>query len=275
MTPRTSGITFVLIWSWISLIYSQNKIIETIDQAKQLYLEKNLSGSIDYLNQALKLVNNEILIRVESVFPQPLKGWRVESPFSRTAKTAYTTSLVSNCKYYEEGSGKSIEIEFQTNAPGIANIKRAFINPLMEPFKGAFEVSETEKSPLWNDFDFRIVSCGTDETRMEKNLSDIDINIGKGVSWRGGTMQGPGGGQKINLMKQYLSSVSDDCIIMFIDGYDTFIAATRQETLNRYLGFDKEIVFSAEKTCWPDTSIADPPWTRPAAESPSRGPALH
>ena len=132
----------------------------------------------------------------------------------------------------------------------------SFINPLMEPFKGAFEVSETEKSPLWNDFDFRIVSCGTDETRMEKNLPDIDVNIGKGVSWRGGTMQGPGGGQKINLMKQYLSSVSDDCIIMFIDGYDTFIAATREEILNRYLGFDREIVFSAEKTCWPDTSIA-------------------
>ena len=137
MTPRTSGITFVLIWSWISLIYSQNKIIETIDQAKQLYLEKNLSGSIDYLNKALKLVNNEILIRVESVFPQPLKGWRAESPFSRTAKTAYTTSLVSNCKYYEEGGGKSIEIEFQTNAPGIANIKRVFINPLMVKQLGA------------------------------------------------------------------------------------------------------------------------------------------
>lgn len=133
----------------------------------------------------------------------------------------------------------------------------SFINPLMEPFKGAFEISDTEKSPLWNDFDFKIVSCGTDETRMEKNLSDIDINVGKGVSWRGGTMQGPGGGQKINLMKQYLSSVSDNCIIMFIDGYDTFIAATRQEILNRYLEFDKEIVFSAEKICWPDTSIAE------------------
>jgi len=182
------------------------------------------------------------------------------------------------CSYYITPKVAQALIDYYLNnplipadeaGPAVLNIHRdpalnqnlsfkvaSFITPLMEPFKGAFEVSETEKSPLWKDFDFRIVSCGTDETRMEKNLSDIDVNIGKGVSWRGGTMQGPGGGQKINLMKQYLSSVPDDSIIMFIDGYDTFLAASREEILDRYLGFDKEIVFSAEKTCWPDTNIA-------------------
>lgn len=138
------------------------------------------------------------------------------------------------------------------------NLKVAsFIKPLVAPFKGAFDVSETEKSPIWKEFDFLIVSCGTDETKMQKNILDIDINIGQEVEWKGGTMQGPGGGQKINLMKDFLKSVSDETVIMFIDGYDTFLAADRQEILDRYLGFKKEIVFSAEKTCWPDISMAE------------------
>jgi len=131
MASRSISITFVLIWSWVSFVYSQHEIIETIEQAKQLCLEKNFSGSIDYLTHAIGLINKELLTQVESVFPDPLKGWRVEPPFSRTTETAYTTSLVSNCKYYKEGGGQSVEIEIQTNAPRIANIKMAFVNPLV------------------------------------------------------------------------------------------------------------------------------------------------
>ena len=131
MATRTISITCVFILSWFSLIYSQNEITETIDQAKQLYIDKNLTESMEYLNHAIELINKELLVQVESVFPKPLKGWRTEPPFSRAKETAYTTSLVSNCKYFKKGGGQSVEIEIQTNAPRIANIKMAFVNPLM------------------------------------------------------------------------------------------------------------------------------------------------
>lgn len=131
----------------------------------------------------------------------------------------------------------------------------SFIEPLIKPVQGAFDASDTEKSPAWEEVNFKIVSCGTDESKMEKILEDIDVNIGKGVEWRGGTMQGPGGGQKVNLMKKYLATVEEDTIVMFIDGYDTFISASKEEILKRYLGFNKDIVFSAEKVCWPDKGL--------------------
>lgn len=132
----------------------------------------------------------------------------------------------------------------------------SFKTPLMKPFEGAFDISETEKSPLWKDFNLHIVSCGTDESKMEKNIKDIDHNIGKGITWNGGIMEkGPGGGQKINLMKSYLNNLKDNDIVMFIDGYDTFIVADREEITDRYLGFNADIVFSAEKICWPDASL--------------------
>jgi len=123
--------TFVLTGLLVSIAFSQDEIIQTIDQAKQLFLEKNLSESIDYLNNAVELINKAILTQIESVFPEPLKGWRNEPPLSRAAKTAYTSGLVSNCKYYKAGGGQSVEIEIQTNAPRIANIKMAFVNPLV------------------------------------------------------------------------------------------------------------------------------------------------
>ena len=131
----------------------------------------------------------------------------------------------------------------------------SFINPLVRPVPGAFDTSDTEISPAWEEIEFKIVSCGTDESKMQKILSDIDVNIGKGVEWRGGTMQGPGGGQKVNLMKKYLSTINEDTIVMFMDGYDTFISSDKETILERYLGFNKDIVFSAEKVCWPDRSL--------------------
>lgn len=137
MASRMIFITFVLIFSGLSLAEAQNEIIEAIDQAKQLYLEKKFSESASYLSHALELINKELLSQVAAAFPAPLNGWNADPPFSRAAKTAYTTSLVSNCKYFKAGGGQSVEIEIQTNSPRIANIKMAFVNPLMVKQLGA------------------------------------------------------------------------------------------------------------------------------------------
>ena len=137
----------------------------------------------------------------------------------------------------------------------------AFKTNILQPKEGAFSASSTE-TPLniWEDFDFHILTVATDESKAPKllNSSYEVLNLGKDVEWKGGTMQGPGGGQKINLIKEQLEHYNDNDIIMFLDGYDTFITSTsKQEILQRYFSFRSEIVFSSEKTCWPDRSIED------------------
>jgi hypothetical protein len=135
----------------------------------------------------------------------------------------------------------------------------AFTANILEPFAGAFDVSETESiQNIWEDYNMHIITVATDESKATKLLSsnpDI-INLGKGVVWEGGTMEGPGGGQKINLVKAYLEDLPDNDIVMFSDGYDTFIDADKKEILKRYFGMTKEVVFAAEETCWPDTRLA-------------------
>lgn len=137
MTSRTTYWIFTLILFFHVSVYAQNEITETIDEAKQLYLGKNLSESIRSLSRALELMNGELLAQMESVFPEPLSGWRSEPPVSRMNKTAYTSGLISTCKYFKKGGGPSIEIEIQTNAPRIANIKMAFVNPSLINQMGA------------------------------------------------------------------------------------------------------------------------------------------
>jgi len=141
----------------------------------------------------------------------------------------------------------------------------AFRNNLMDPFEGAFDISETEhsndtKPNLWEDTMLHNLTVGTDESKTTKLTNDPAIqvkNLGKGVIWEGGNMaEGPGGGQKINLVKEELAQLNDEDIVLFLDGYDTFLSASTDEILARYRGFNAKVVFSAEATCWPDTSIA-------------------
>lgn len=137
----------------------------------------------------------------------------------------------------------------------------AFKNNLIQPVKGAYENSETESiEDIWEDFNFHILTVATDPSKAHLllNKNDNIINLGEGVEWKGGNMaKGPGGGQKINLVKSFLETLNDNDIVMFVDGYDTFINTSYDEILNRYFNFKKEIVFSAEKTCWPDKSISE------------------
>jgi hypothetical protein len=84
------------------------------------------------------------------------------------------------------------------------------------------------------------------------------INLGAGEEWRGGDMKRlPGGGHKINLLKQYLSKVTDDEYVIFMDGYDTLFNGDINDIKQRVLTFDVDILFAAEKQCWPASELTD------------------
>jgi len=55
---------------------------------------------------------------------------------------------------------------------------------------------------------------------------------------------------------KYLRKVPDDDIILFSDGYDTFMLSGAEEILEKYYSFNHPLVFSTEANCWPDPSLA-------------------
>lgn len=83
------------------------------------------------------------------------------------------------------------------------------------------------------------------------------IILGLDDQWKGGNMSdGMGGGQKINLLKQYLSTLDTNTLIIFTDSYDVIINNHITEITDNYNTYYKDlIVFGSEKYCWPDTNL--------------------
>ena len=107
-----------------------------------------------------------------------------------------------------------------------------------------------------NKKDFRIVTVATEHSKMwalEQSAEKYGVkvvNLGKDHPWRD-EMTGLAGMPKIQLINEYLSTVPDDTIILFMDGYDTFLADSPETILERYFQIDADIVFGAESDCWP------------------------
>ena len=254
------------------------------------------------LDEAIIVLEDDTVV-VDPAYQEKIAGYEEQYDFLYLSKKYISGDVWSIDDYLETGAfyywanaywltpkvAKALVEYFDTNPliptdeiiPGMLDLHRwdslnqghhfnaaAFSENLMNPFEGAFEVSETEhpndtKSILWEDHMLHILTVGTDLVKTQKLLNDSRFaikNLGEGVEWQGGNMEaGPGGGQKIQLVKEELELLEDQDIVMFLDGYDTFLSSATdvENILERYLGFNTAIVFSAEGTCWPDQSLSE------------------
>ena len=124
------------------------------------------------------------------------------------------------------------------------------------------ECHPTDRFSYFLDFDIHPITIGTDESKTTKIIASgiqngIKFkNIGAGVEWNGGSMKSTGGGQKINLVREYIKDLPDHDVLFFCDGYDTFVVSELDEIIRRYLDFSHSIVFASERICWPNEELA-------------------
>jgi len=107
-----------------------------------------------------------------------------------------------------------------------------------------------------------IVTVATEESKMwaleqsaEKQGTSV-INLGKDHPWRD-PMTSLAGMPKIQLVNEFLATISPDAIVLFMDGYDTFFADSPITILERFKDMDADIVFGAESECWPISENAE------------------
>src|SRR5689334_5162679 len=55
---------------------------------------------------------------------------------------------------------------------------------------------------------------------------------------------------KDELIKNYLSELNEEEIVLFTDGYDTLLMASEQEILEKFNHANTALLFSAEADCW-------------------------
>lgn len=125
-----------------------------------------------------------------------------------------------------------------------------------------------------NSYKFVLVNVATDATNIGytnyiHQLHKYGIHyktLGLNKPWKGGNMEeGMGGGYKINLLQEELSTWDTNTlhstILLFTDSYDVLINSTENNILNRYYDamtkYNKHncVLFSAEKDCWPDRTL--------------------
>lgn len=150
-------------------------------------------------------------------------------------------------------------------APGlvVASNQRFFT-----PAEGS-ALSETEKSPAIEspDCPLRAFTVATEQRPELQRLLDsgrrygLPIEtLGLGETWRGGEMaKGPGGGQKVNLLRPALRKLPPEQPVLFIDGYDGIISDHVLDILRAWhrVCTGEQPLFAAEVYCWPDQGKAD------------------
>ena len=100
------------------------------------------------------------------------------------------------------------------------------------------------------------VKCGRLHDSSQKLGFEVK-NIGANVKWNGSDMSGPGGGQKINLIKDFLGPLPDNDVVLFTDAYDVFFQFDLDTITRRYLDMQVEVLFAAETECWPNPGMAN------------------
>ena len=143
-----------------------------------------------------------------------------------------------------------------------------FKNNLLNPEDEAFQVSSTYFSPP-SDIVREDVLLITVATEMNEPLKRYILSckqfgfnpkvLGLGTKWSGGDMKnGPGGGQKIILLQEYIKTLnsSDNKIIVFTDSYDVICNNNINKLVERYRSdFKNNIIFASEYSCWPDKCL--------------------
>lgn len=69
------------------------------------------------------------------------------------------------------------------------------------------------------------------------------------------------------LLINYINKLDNDEVLLFTDGYDTSFLSSGNEIIEKFSQFGKELVFSAERNCWPAPELQS---SYPSNHSPFR-----
>ena len=208
--------------------------------------ESWLTGDITYLT------HNEML-------PEGVKGDRVCYPYwtaayiitPKAAEEFLDTDIDENIIPVDEFMPRMTDRVAMTSVDKAEQRKRSESGTDVEP-KG--------NSSFVRDFTVHNLTCHDNNERAGRLLhTNKDVVNVLNTTWKGGTMEGPGGGQKLNALREWIKSLPDHDVVVFTDGFDVFWTREIEEVVGRFLEMKAEVVFAAEKYLWPNKHLRFPP----------------
>ncbi len=153
--------------------------------------------------------------------------------------------------------------------PTLMKVEHAHIDDvkLRKTFEKQGYIVYTENNDLYavgsNEPVVHALTFATDELKMNKLVNSglkhsmHFTNIGEGLVWKGNGKNNTGCGQKINVMREYLNTLPENDIVLFVDGYDVFVSNTINAIVQQYHNYNAKVIFASEQYCWPDATLAE------------------
>lgn len=131
-------IMILTLFSAIFLLIGQNcawadEVEEEINSALDAYRQGDYSVAISSLDFAAQQIRQIKAGQTEKIFPDPLPGWRAESPESSAMGGAFMGGMITTSRRYTKASS-SVQIEMISDSPMIGMMSGMLSNPM---FTGA------------------------------------------------------------------------------------------------------------------------------------------
>lgn len=249
----------VLTWGEVGCFISHWKLWEECADGElpMLIMEDDVSllGPLDET-----CLNGDLTyLTYKEMLPEGVKGDRVCYPYWCAA---YIITPEAAKKFLDTDVDTNI-IPVDEFVPRMTDrVKMTFVDQATQRSRkeGGTNIEPKSEWDYVRDFEVYNWTChDSDEKAWRLIHSNPDVNNILKNEWIGGTMQGPGGGQKIQALQDCLQFVADNDVVIFTDGFDVFWTTSVDMVVGRFLGMKTDVVFAAEKYLWPDDSLRFPP----------------
>ncbi len=123
-------VAMAIVFSFVAIctVSAEDEILESIEEAKEYYEEKNYieaKSSLDYASQLLGQLRSE---NMQSFLPEPLEGWRAEKGDTKSAGAAFFGGMAGASKNYYN-KDKQVTVEIMGDSPMIQGVMMMLTNP--------------------------------------------------------------------------------------------------------------------------------------------------
>lgn len=123
---------------WLPMQIQADEVLETIEQAVNLYKQGDFTGAAGNLDYAAQLVRQQKGGQLESFLPEALPGWTATDAQSSSMGAMFLGGGVSAERSYRKNDGDgSVKIVIFTDSPMLQPMMMMFTNPMIAASSGA------------------------------------------------------------------------------------------------------------------------------------------
>ncbi len=127
--------TIISLFLFLSTFGFADDIEDSIKEGLDFYKKGQYKESVDSLNYATQLIQQQLATKLEDFLPKPLSGWKIKKTTSQGVGGAMFGGGAAAENYYTKGDS-SMDVQIITNSPIISGVAMMMSNPMFATADG-------------------------------------------------------------------------------------------------------------------------------------------